>query len=274
VQKALLRAKDEQLARDVKDKDNQIADTNKKAADANAEAAKANEGLAKSNEKIASLNSQAELLRAEAEKAREAIALAQVDAARANSEAAKANEKAEQERLARLKLEQQIAPRNLSSEQQARIASKLSSFVHERAAITWYPDSLEGGVLANQIASSLTAAHWSVNISADPAGINGMPTAQGVMIMTGSNEKSGAVGAALLEALQSVGKCRRAPCVDDARDVIVCAARSRSLYLPCSIITPEFSTLQISRMCSEEKLPQAWWEEEIAVDATIQTPIE
>jgi hypothetical protein len=37
---------------------------------------------------------------------------------------------------------------------------------------------------------------------------------------------------------------------------------------------PEFSTLQISRMYSEEKLPQAWWEEEIAVDATIQIPIE
>jgi len=55
---------------------------------------------------------------AAAAKANEGLAKAQADIAAANAIAAQANEKAENERLERVKLEAQIAPRRLSAEQE------------------------------------------------------------------------------------------------------------------------------------------------------------
>jgi len=130
----LIRAKDEQLVRDLKDKDEHIAEADKKAAEANAVAAKANEGLAKSNEEISQLNAKAEALRndaeqakkarteaeqqiaalnAEAAKAREGIANTQIDTAKANEAAASANERAEIEALKRVEMEKSLARRTI-----------------------------------------------------------------------------------------------------------------------------------------------------------------
>ena len=50
-QVALIRAKDEQLTRDLKEKDGQIADANKRAGVANEAASKADESAAKANER-------------------------------------------------------------------------------------------------------------------------------------------------------------------------------------------------------------------------------
>src|SRR2546427_3642229 len=86
-------------------------------------------------EKIASLNVQAESLKTEAEKAKEGIAITQTAAAQANERAARANERAaeankvaEQERIARFKLEQKLAPRTLTVTQGNSLVAGLREF--------------------------------------------------------------------------------------------------------------------------------------------------
>lgn len=98
-----------------------------------------------------------------------------------------------------------IAPRRLDPIQQASIASKLSSFPNESAALTWYPDSFEAGKFAADIEQALTLpqAHWRVTNRPDPAGINDMPIVSGILILTMPTDRSELAGAQLAEALAS-----------------------------------------------------------------------
>src|SRR2546428_2288570 len=54
--------------------------------------------------------------------------IARKDIAEAHARAAEANQKAEEEKLARVKIEEKLAPRHLSAEQQRRIVSALKPF--------------------------------------------------------------------------------------------------------------------------------------------------
>ena len=69
-----------------------------------------------------------EALRVFQAESQERIAAANTQAAEANARAAEANEKAEQERLGRLKLEEKLAPRWLSTQQQQELRDRLSQF--------------------------------------------------------------------------------------------------------------------------------------------------
>lgn len=94
-----------------------------------------------SNEKIAELNKQvasAELL------------------------AAEAKQKAEEEKLARVKLEERVAARRLTKDQQSELGSRLSRFSSQLIGIWYNAGDHEGGIFSENIASALKLAKWIV----------------------------------------------------------------------------------------------------------------
>ncbi|MGD0625724.1 MAG: hypothetical protein ABSB32_13530 [Thermodesulfobacteriota bacterium] len=142
-------------------------DADAKIASANAIAEIAKAEAAKANEKISDLTVQAESLRTEAQKAKEEIAIAQVQAAQANAEAAKAaqeaaeaNEKAEAERLVRVKLETDLAPRIITTNRE--VIEELKLFSETKVFIEVEPGDIEANRLAGQIHSMLTMANWNI----------------------------------------------------------------------------------------------------------------
>lgn len=94
------------------------ADTKRRIAEAEARVQEANLEIARLNKETAKLSVDAESARA--------------DIAKANERAAEANQKAEEERLARVKLEDKVAWRTLTQEQQERISSKIKQFAGQQ----------------------------------------------------------------------------------------------------------------------------------------------
>jgi hypothetical protein len=119
-QQTLLKAKDDQLSRDLSDKDLKIAEAGRGAAEA-----------------------------------QKGIALAQADAARANQHAAEANSKAEEERVKRLELEASLKPRRLSAEQQNKLTAALQPFAGIPINLAW---SGPGGTETADLASDFNNA--------------------------------------------------------------------------------------------------------------------
>jgi hypothetical protein len=97
-------------------------------------------------------------LDSEAEAARGAIA-------EANARAAEANEKAEQEQLARLTLEQSLAPRSITVTQGEALVAELKDFDGQVCEFVTYGDDKEAVALAGQINAVLRAAGWKVEPS-------------------------------------------------------------------------------------------------------------
>jgi F0F1-type ATP synthase membrane subunit b/b' len=86
------------------------------------------------------------------------LAEAKSQAAMASQKAAEAGLAAESERLARVKLEAQIAPRRLSAEQRGAVAAACKRFVGRTIAIQSYSIDVEGRILGQQIADALREA--------------------------------------------------------------------------------------------------------------------
>lgn len=133
------------------------------------------------------------------------IANANERSANAELRAAEANEKAEQERLARVQIEEKIAPRRFSSEQKKSLANKLAvwakpnAFILQHASVAAFPDTHEANVFAADILSILKAAGWSTY-----DGMSGMASPKvtvGVVVRTSSNPRSIKVGHAFTDAL-------------------------------------------------------------------------
>lgn len=82
----------------------------------------------------------------------------EAEIARALESAAIANERAEAERLERARLEQQIAPRRLTIEQQVALIEALAPMGTTRVFVASYTSDVEAGVLAEQLTRALTAA--------------------------------------------------------------------------------------------------------------------
>jgi hypothetical protein len=98
--------------------------------------------------------------------ANEGVAKSKEELARLEIELARAQKEAEEERIARLKLEEKIAPRRLSVEQQARIAEKLRFYAGQRINVLIYRGDVEAWVVADQIKAALGGEHgagWIVN---------------------------------------------------------------------------------------------------------------
>jgi hypothetical protein len=82
----------------------------------------------------------------------------EAEIASSNTRAEEAKRIAERERLERVKLAAQVAPRLLSVEQQNTIVSSLKRFKGRNVAVVSYSLDAEGGVLATQIISTLQEA--------------------------------------------------------------------------------------------------------------------
>jgi len=85
--------------------------------------------------------------------------------AQAVAEAAQANQRAEEERLARVKIEERLAPRSLTAAQEAGFQNKLSKFEGTSLDILIYGGGSEDALpLAGMIAATLRAAGWNVRV--------------------------------------------------------------------------------------------------------------
>ncbi|MBG1233991.1 hypothetical protein [Aestuariivirga litoralis] len=134
------------------------------------------------------------------------------DIAEANERAAQANLVAENEKLARLKLEAQLAPRSIVQAQQEELSAKLSSFKSQVVTLQVSPATSEAEWFMRNLAAPLKDAGWTiVMLPSDPS-----PTwlnPRGVIIQYASQPSgtddaastSNAASHALAEYLTSVG---------------------------------------------------------------------
>jgi len=95
----------------------------------------------------------------------ERISSNEAKTAQAVAEAAQANQRAEQERLARVKIEERLAPRSLTTEQEAGLRSQLSQFPGASVDIFIYGGGSDDALpLAGMISGSLQSAGWNVRV--------------------------------------------------------------------------------------------------------------
>lgn len=86
------------------------------------------------------------------------------EAALANARAAEANEKTEQERLARIKIEQSLLPRLITDAIRQNISEKLTQLSSRRLDIIIFSDESEAIRFAEDIYGAFTNAGWRANI--------------------------------------------------------------------------------------------------------------
>jgi hypothetical protein len=102
-----------------------------------------------------------ERLRSESASIRSDTAKAIERAAHAEQQAAESNKIAEQERLARVKIEERLAPRRIGPKEHAALVSALKPYRGAVVEVTKLGD-LEAGQFADDIVSVLTEAGWNV----------------------------------------------------------------------------------------------------------------
>jgi hypothetical protein len=146
----------------------------------------------------------------ESAKAIENAAKANERAAEAELAAAEANKKAEEERLARVKIEEKLAPRYISKDQFNTIVSQMSKWaelpdttIKQDAAVFSIISNFESVSLADQLATALKTAGWNINRNLVTFGKS--YSISGIGILTSSNPRGVAVSEALSNALNSEG---------------------------------------------------------------------
>jgi hypothetical protein len=129
-------------------------------------------------------------------------------AAKAELAAAEANKIAEGERLARVKIEEKLAPRRFSNDQLQTIVLNMSKWaklpgtdIRQDAAVFSISSDFESTSLANQIAAALGAAGW--NINRFPVTFGKSYSVSGIGILTSSNSRGMSVGNALSKSLNA-----------------------------------------------------------------------
>lgn len=135
----------------------------------------------------------------------ERIAKSEEKIAEANRIAAEANEKAESERLARMKIEEKLAPRSLTLEQQTFLINKLKPFAGTLINIFIHTEgTADIKPLSKQISSILNAADWKLLVL--EAKYSAIPFS-GVIISTRNDPEKKFMPAAmaLVEGLNSEG---------------------------------------------------------------------
>jgi len=111
--------------------------------------------LADKETKIAGLDADAKKFEASAKRD---IATVKGEAATANEKAAGANKAAESERLQRVKLEAQVAPRRMTAAQQQTLTDACRPLGGRRVTVISYSLDVEAAVLATQLIPALEAA--------------------------------------------------------------------------------------------------------------------
>jgi hypothetical protein len=173
VSEKLVAMKDAELQRELKAKDVEIGNANARASEAN---------------KAAS----------------EAVARA----AEANQYAAEANKKAEQERLARAKIEQAMTHRRLLPAAQSAIAAKLRAFAGQKIDVNPLSQDLEVQRITEELVVSLAGPAGAGWIVASRAGLSvGGPSVTGiaVAISPSAEPHTRAAARGLISALSGVG---------------------------------------------------------------------
>jgi len=127
--------------------------------------------VARSNKEAESAHREAEIARKEAAsladdiaKEEKGVADANARAALAEQHAAEANKKAEDERIARLKLEAALAPRRVSSEQERLITSRLLKFKKWQITLFVVTGNPEAADFASDFERVFRNAGFSVNV--------------------------------------------------------------------------------------------------------------
>jgi hypothetical protein len=128
-----------------------VATAQKEAGEAMTTAANAQTRLEEQRERTAKVEGAVAEAQAQARKF-------EAEIASSNARAEEAKKIAERERLERVKLEAQIAPRRLTSEQQKAIAASLKRFNGRQVKLITYTLDLEAAVLAGQIKTALVEA--------------------------------------------------------------------------------------------------------------------
>ncbi|MHB8539683.1 MAG: hypothetical protein ACYDCD_01890 [Candidatus Acidiferrales bacterium] len=120
--------------------------------------------LRQANDEISSnLNSEAARARTDASAAIERAARADERASKNEAEAARLRKVAEDERLARVEVEQEVAWRRLRKDQISQIGTQLGAFAGQQASLLFSPDDVEADDFALQIAEALNLAKWNVS---------------------------------------------------------------------------------------------------------------
>ena len=123
--------------------------------------------------------------------------------ANAHERAAELNKKAEEDRLARVKIEQRLAPRHITQKQQEAIATKLSEFKNNRVTFGVKPSTDESEWFMRWLAAPFSMAGWKLEMHANPAEMKYIHA--GVMVETTMHPQAIAIAAKVVEALKAEG---------------------------------------------------------------------
>jgi hypothetical protein len=124
------------------------------------------------------------------------------DIAQANERAARAEQASAEANLARVRLERQIAGRDIASDERNEIAEKLRTFAGQRIEITCSPLNHETLWFAGEVGRLLNQAGWLVEQILEPhVAMPGGIFTDGFSLMSTSDEKAVAAGRALVMEL-------------------------------------------------------------------------
>jgi hypothetical protein len=123
---------------------------------------------------------------------------------------AEANRKAEEDRLARMKIEERLAPRSISPDQLMNMGAELSKFSAVPVAIWEAGETEEIGTVSRSVLAALQLAHWSPNLWT----WTGIGPILGLIIVVKPDSAASVIEAAdaLVAALNGIGlQCIREP---------------------------------------------------------------
>jgi hypothetical protein len=129
-----------------------------------------------------------------------------LDVAKANERASEANRIAEQEKLARLKIEERLAPRSLNKTQSDKITAVLLSFAGQKIEIIEYGLSREASSLSKQIQSAIVAAKWDAKVVGVLSGVEPDP---GILVLIAKEQAESPAATALVRILNDQGLAAR-----------------------------------------------------------------
>lgn len=120
----------------------------------------------------------------------------------AERQAAEANLKAEEERHARMKIEERLAPRHLTEEQQKTIADKLRSFIGQKLNVMFSNDTPEVANIAREILFIFKEVEWQCGMM---VGHDIARSVSGILVevLPGADAAGKAAAQALASALRS-----------------------------------------------------------------------
>lgn len=122
--------------------------------------------------------------------------------AEAEAQAAEANKKAEEERLARVKIEERLAPRRLTLDRLRRFLDILRKGPKGPVDIQFAANDAEASAFASQIRDALRNAGWDAHITAAFVSVESL---QGLVVTVYNADRAPVHVAVLKNALEQVG---------------------------------------------------------------------